>query len=87
MHVVLIPKSKARTGKRQIWGSKNWQGRGEREEASTLLNAGLSAALSKAIQRTEVSVIPFLVFYKCIDPRARVLGEHIISLDSTKGTK
>lgn len=74
MHVVLIPKSKARTGKRQIWGSRNWQGRGEREEASTLLIVGLPAALSKSIQKTEVSAIPFLVFINVQTPEQEFWG-------------
>lgn len=47
MYTVLVPESKTRKEKRQIWGSRNWQERGEGEEANPLLTMGLPAALFK----------------------------------------
>ena len=68
MPMAPIPKSKGRKGQRQIWGNKNWQGRGEREEASTLLISGFPAAFSKSMEQTEASTILFLVFINVQTP-------------------
>lgn len=85
MPMAPIPKSKGRKAQSQIWGNKNWQGRGEREEASTLLISGLPAAFPKPIEQTEASTIPFLVFINVQNPGHDFGG--IVSLDSTEGTK
>ena len=63
-----------RKGTRQIWDSRNWQGRGERKEASTLLIVGLPAALCRSVKQTAASAIPFLVSLNVQTPEQELWG-------------